>query len=352
MPSPPFRFTIAAMQNKDNRKTAEKPAITSDLSPRLALQEGRRLSVAPMLDWTDRHCRYFLRLITRHTLLYTEMVTTGALIHGDTARFLRFDPAEHPVALQLGGSAPADLAHCARLGADWGYDEINMNVGCPSDRVQNGRFGACLMAEPGTVADCVAAMKAAVTIPVTVKTRIGINDRDSYGELVDFVGTVAQAGCDELIVHARKAWLSGLSPKENRDVPPLRYDIVRQLKRDFPHLTIAINGGIKSLDEAQDFLTDLDGVMIGREAYHNPWMLAEADRLIFGDESSMTSRHEVLERFRPYAERELASGVPLNAMSRHLLGLFQGQPGARAWRRRISERAHLPGAGVDLLAAR
>ena len=280
------------------------------------------------------------------------MVTTGALIHGDRARFLRFDPSEHPVALQLGGSDPIDIARCARLGADWGYDEINMNVGCPSDRVQNGRFGACLMAEPETVADCVAAMKDAVTIPVTVKTRIGIDDRDSYGELVDFVGAVAQAGCDALIVHARKAWLSGLSPKENRDVPPLRYDIVRQLKRDFPDLTIAINGGIKTLDEAQDFLTGLDGVMIGREAYHNPWMLAEADQRIFGDDQPPFSRHTVLDRFLPYAERELAAGVPLNAMSRHLLGLFQGQPGARAWRRRISAQAHLPGAGIDVLAAR
>lgn len=313
---------------------------------------ARRLSVAPMLDWTDRHCRYFLRLITRHTLLYTEMVTTGALLHGDAARFLRFDPAEHPLALQLGGSDPTDMARCARIGAEWGYDEINMNVGCPSDRVQNGRFGACLMAEPQRVADCVTAMKNAVSIPVTVKTRIGIDERDSYGELVDFVGAVKQAGCDALIVHARKAWLSGLSPKENRDVPPLRYDIVRQLKADFPDLTIAINGGIKTLDETLDCLTTLDGVMIGREAYHNPWLLAQADARIFGDAPGTITRHDVLERFLPYAERELAAGVPLTAMSRHLLGLFQGQPGARAWRRRISEQAHLPGAGVAVLAAR
>ena len=311
----------------------------------------RRLSVAPMLDWTDRHCRYLLRLISRRTLLYSEMVTTGALLHGDRVRFLRFDPSEHPVALQLGGSDPGDMARCARLGADWGYDEININVGCPSDRVQNGRFGACLMAEPNLVAECVAAMKDAVTVPVTVKTRIGIDDRDSYGELVDFVGAQANAGCDALVLHARKAWLKGLSPKENRDIPPLRYEIALQLKADFPDLPIAVNGGIKTLTEASAFLETLDGVMIGREAYHNPWILAEADRLIFGDRSARPNRYQVLGQFQAYAERELANGVPLTAMSRHLLGLFQGQPGARAWRRRISEQAHRPGAGVEILSA-
>lgn len=304
-----------------------------------------------MLDWTDRHCRYFLRLISRHTLLYTEMVTTGALIHGDRARFLRFDPSEHPVALQLGGSDPADMARCARLGADWGYDEININVGCPSDRVQNGRFGACLMAEPETVAACVTAMKEAVSVPVTVKTRIGIDDRDSYGELVEFVGQVAEAGCDALIVHARKAWLSGLSPKENRDVPPLRYAVVEQLKQDFPALSISINGGITTLDQALGFLDRLDGVMIGREAYHNPWILAEADRRLFGDPHPLPTRHQVIDAFIPYVERALAEGVPLTAMSRHLLGLFQGQPGARRWRRHISENAHRPGAGSEVLRA-
>lgn len=303
-----------------------------------------------MLDLTDRHCRYFLRLISRHTLLYSEMITTGALIHGDRERFLRHDPAEHPIALQLGGSDPADLARCARMGADWGYDEINMNVGCPSDRVQNGRFGACLMAEPGLVAEGVAAMKEAVSVPVTVKHRIGIDERDSYGELVDFVGALRQVGCDAVIVHARKAWLKGLSPRENRDIPPLRYDVVLQLKRDFPDLAIVINGGIKTLAEASDFLTTLDGVMIGREAYHNPWILAEADRLILGAAPPAPTRRAVLEAFMPYAERQLAAGVPLSAMSRHLLGLFQGQPGARAWRRRISEQAHLAGAGVEVLA--
>jgi tRNA-dihydrouridine synthase A len=308
-----------------------------------------------MLDWTDRHCRYFLRLITRHTLLYTEMVTTGALIYGgragDRERFLRFDPAEHPVALQLGGSDPDEMASCARMGAERGYDEININVGCPSDRVRNGRFGACLMAEPQVVADCVAAMKDAVAVPVTVKTRIGIDERDSYGELLDFVGAVVEAGCDALIVHARKAWLSGLSPKENRDVPPLRYDVVDRLKTDFPGQCITLNGGIKALDEAARFLATLDGVMIGREAYHNPWILAEADRAIFGDDRPPPTRHEVLDAFLPYVDRELAAGQPLSAMSRHILGLFQGQPGARAWRRHLSEQAHRHGAGIEVLTA-
>jgi tRNA-dihydrouridine synthase A len=304
-----------------------------------------------MLDWTDRHCRYFLRLITRHTLLYTEMVTTGALVHGDRERHLGFDPLEHPVALQLGGSDPREMALCARLGADRGYDEININVGCPSDRVQNGRFGACLMGEPRVVADCVAAMKGAVDLPVTVKSRIGIDARDSYGELVDFVGQVVEAGCDALIVHARKAWLQGLSPRENREIPPLRYDWVDRLKGDFPALPICVNGGIQTLDAALGFIERLDGVMIGREAYQNPWILAEADRLIFGHHAPTPSRLEVLERFLPYVEQRLAAGVPLNAMTRHVLGLFQGQPGARAWRRHLSENAHRPGAGLELLRA-
>lgn len=302
-----------------------------------------------MMDWTDRHYRYFARLITRRTLLYTEMVTTGALIHGDRERFLRFDLAEHPVALQLGGSDPADMALCARLAADRGYDEININVGCPSDRVQNGRFGACLMAEPRIVADCVAAMKDAVAVPVTVKTRIGIDDRDSYEALVEFVATVADAGCDALVVHARKAWLQGLSPRQNREVPPLRYDLVERLQCDFPRLPITINGGILRLDEAARFLERLGGVMIGREAYQNPWVLADADREIFGEDTPAPTRHEVLARLLPYLERELAAGTPLNAMTRHILGLFHGQPGARAWRRHISEQAHRPGAGVSVL---
>jgi tRNA-dihydrouridine synthase A len=311
----------------------------------------RRLSIAPMLDWTDRHCRYFLRLITRRTLLYTEMVTTGALIHGDRERHLCFHPAEHPVALQLGGSDPTALAVCARWGAQWGYDEVNLNVGCPSDRVQNGRFGACLMAEPSLVAECVTAMKQAVGIPVTVKTRIGIDHRDSYEELAQFVAQIAAAGCDALIVHARKAWLQGLSPKENRDIPPLRYDVVERLKDDFPALSISLNGGVTTLAQASDLLTRLDGVMIGREAYQSPWVLAEADRVIFGGTEPPPTRRGVLEAFLPYVERNLTDGVPLNAMTRHTLGLFQGQPGARAWRRHLSENAHRPGAGVAILRA-
>ncbi len=302
-----------------------------------------------MLDWTNRHCRYFLRLISRHTLLYTEMITTGALIHGDRERFLRYDPAEHPLALQLGGSEPEDMALCARMGEEWGYDEINVNVGCPSDRVQSGRFGACLMAEPALVAKCVLAMKATVKIPVTVKCRIGIDDRDSYEELCSFTQAIQDAGCDALIVHARKAWLQGLSPRENREVPPLRYDLVRQLKGDFPSLPMAINGGIVSIEQALSFLAQLDGVMIGREAYQNPWLLARADREIFRDDRPQVTRHQVLEAFIPYVERELAAGVRLQSMTRHVLGLFQHQPGARAWRRRISENAHRPGFDGSLL---
>ena len=309
----------------------------------------RRLSIAPMLDWTDRHYRFFARLITQHTLLYTEMVTTGALIHGDRERFLRFDPAEHPLALQLGGSDPEDMATCARMGADWGYDEININVGCPSDRVQSGRFGACLMAEPGLVADCVAAMKAVVDVPVTVKSRIGIDDLDSYDLLAAFTDRVASAGCDVLIVHARKAWLKGLSPKENRDVPPLRYDVVERLKCDFPTLPIVVNGGITTLQQAKAHLQTLDGVMIGREAYQNPWMLAEADALIFGDIKPTPSPRTVLDAMLPYVEQRMSEGVPLNAITRHMLGLFHGRPGAKAWRRHLSEHAHRADADIGVL---
>ncbi len=309
----------------------------------------RRLSVAPMMEWTDRFCRYFLRLISRRTLLYTEMVTTGALLHGEPERFLTFHPAEHPIALQLGGSEPRELARCARLGEQRGYDEINLNLGCPSDRVRSGRFGACLMAEPALVAECVLAMVETVRVPVTAKTRIGIDARDGYAELVDFVGTLAAAGCRVFIVHARKAWLQGLSPKENREIPPLRYDLVHRLKADFPDLAIVVNGGIASLEAAEQQLQRLDGVMIGREAYHNPWILAQADRRIFGDPHPVPSRHQVIERFLPFAEHELAAGVPLGRMTRHLLGLFHGAPGARAWRRRLSERAHRPGAGTEVI---
>jgi tRNA-dihydrouridine synthase A len=309
----------------------------------------RRLCIAPMLDWTDRYCRYFLRLITRHALLYTEMVTTGALLHGNQPRHLDFDPAEHPVALQLGGSDPHELAACARLAEHWGYDEVNLNVGCPSDRVQSGRFGACLMATPGVVADGVAAMRAATSLPVTVKHRIGIDELDSYELLVDFVASVAEAGCETFIIHARKAWLNGLSPKENREIPPLRYDVVHRIKHDFPHLEIIINGGIASLDQAAAQLQQVDGVMIGREAYQNPWILAEADRRLYGDDRPVPSRHEIIERLMPFAERVHAQGAPVNRISRHILGLFQGQPRARAWRRHISENAHRDGATPEVI---
>jgi len=297
-------------------------------------------SVAPMLDWTDRHCRFFLRLISKQALLYTEMVTTGALLHGDRQRFLQFDPSEHPLALQLGGSDPAGLAACAKMAEDFGYDEVNLNVGCPSDRVQNGSFGACLMAEPELVAECVGAMRKAVSIPVTVKSRIGIDDRDSYEELIKFIGTVAEAGCDTFIVHARKAWLKGLSPKQNREVPPLRYDTVYRLKQDFPTLQIVLNGGITTLDQAEDVLGNgVDGVMVGREAYHNPYILAEVDRRLFGASAEVITRAEIIEKLLPYIEQQRAEGVRLHSITRHILGLFHGEPGARSWRRHLSEHA-------------
>ena len=295
-----------------------------------------------MLDWTDRHCRYFLRLISPRALLYSEMVTTGAILHGPRKRLLDFDPTEKPLALQLGGSEPEALAECARIGADWGYDEINLNVGCPSDRVQRGRFGACLMAEPELVADCVAAMVRAVPIPVTVKTRIGVDERDSYEELVHFVRTVAEAGCGTFIIHARKAWLRGLSPKENREVPPLRYDIAARIKQDFPGLNIVLNGGIQSLAEARTHLDTFDGVMIGRAAYHNPYLLAEAGSLN-DDSRPPPSRRTIAEAMLPYIERQLAEGVRLHGITRHMLGLFHGQPGGRIWRRQLGEAATRPG---------
>ncbi|MET0027394.1 MAG: tRNA dihydrouridine(20/20a) synthase DusA [Candidatus Thiodiazotropha sp.] len=318
-------------------------------TPHTSTPMSRRLSIAPMLDWTDRYCRYFLRLISHRTLLYTEMVTTGAILHGNRARFLDFDPSEHPIALQLGGSDPHELAASARLGESWGYDEINLNVGCPSDRVQSGRFGACLMMTPTVVADCVKAMRDAVSRDITVKHRIGVDAYDSYPELCDFVGQVSEAGCHTFIVHARKAWLQGLSPKENRDIPPLSYETVYQLKEDFADLEIVINGGITSLEQATNHLERVDGVMIGREAYQNPWLLADADRVIFGDPATPLSRHQVIEALIPFLERELQAGTPLNRMTRHFLGLFQGQPGARKWRRMLSENAHQANAGIDLV---
>ena len=308
----------------------------------------RRVSVAPMMDWTDRHERYFLRLFSRHVLLYTEMVTTAAILHGDQERLLGFNPEEHPVALQLGGSEPGELAACAQVGQEYGYDEINLNVGCPSDRVQSGRFGACLMAEPDLVARCVAAMREAVSIPVTVKTRIGIDDQDSYGELSHFVKTVAGAGCKVFMIHARKAWLQGLSPRENREIPPLRYDVVYRLKRDFPDLEIVVNGGIRTVAEVWTHLDAVDGVMIGREAYENPYVLVEMSQVLYENVEPIT-RHEILEQFYPYVEAQLSTGVRLAQMTRHILGLFHGLPGARAWRRHLSEYAHRPGADVEVV---
>ncbi len=295
--------------------------------------ERWRMSVAPMLDWTDRHCRYFHRLLTRQSLLYTEMVTTGALLHGDVSRHLRFNAEEHPVALQLGGSEPADLARCAALGEEWGYDEINLNCGCPSERVQRGAFGACLMAEPQLVADCVKAMVDAVSVPVTVKHRIGIDKTESYGFVRDFVGAVAEAGCHVFIVHARNAWLKGLSPKENREVPPLRYELVHQLKREFPQLTIAVNGGISTTAQVAAQLSQLDGVMVGREAYHNPWWLSSWDEVFYGAAPSTLTREAVEAQMVDYMVREAAEhGTPWYAMARHMLGLRHGLPGARRWR--------------------
>ncbi len=311
----------------------------------------RTLSVAPMMDWTDRHCRFFLRLISRQTLLYTEMVTSAAIIHGDRDRLLGFHPAEHPIAVQLGGSDPAELAAAARIAADYGYDEINLNVGCPSDRVQSGRFGACLMREPDLVADCVAAMGAAVCLPVTVKCRIGVDDQDPERALPDLIGKVAQAGCRTVIVHARKAWLQGLSPKDNRTVPPLDYDLVYRIKRDRPDLELIINGGIASLDEAAAHLAHVDGVMIGRAAYQYPYLLAEADRRFFGADDPPPSRAAVMAALRPYIADHLARGGRLHQITRHILGLYAGEPGARIWRRYLSEHAPAAEAGLEVIDA-
>ncbi|MDE2618407.1 MAG: tRNA dihydrouridine(20/20a) synthase DusA [Burkholderiales bacterium] len=302
-----------------------------------------RLSVAPMIDWTDRHCRYFHRLLSRHTRLYTEMITTGALLHGDVARHLRFNAEEHPVALQLGGSEPADLARCAKLGEQWGYDEINLNCGCPSERVQRGAFGACLMAEPKLVAEGVKAMVDAVSVPVTVKHRIGIDRTESYDFVRDFVGTVAEAGCATFIVHARNAWLQGLSPKENREIPPLRYELVHRLKHDFPQLSIVINGGLTTDEQVSRELRLLDGVMIGREAYHNPWRLVSWDEQYFGASPTTLTRETVEQRMVDYMQRAAAEdGCPWYAIARHMLGLRHGLPGARRWRQVWSDHKLKP----------
>lgn len=302
-----------------------------------------------MMDWTDRHCRFFLRLLSRNALLYTEMVTTGALLHGDAERFLRHDEAEYPLALQLGGSVPADLAACAVLAQSAGYNEVNLNVGCPSDRVQNNMIGACLMAHPALVGDCVKAMLDAVQIPVTVKHRIGINGRDSYAELCDFVGQVRDAGCRSFTVHARIAILEGLSPKENREIPPLRYDVAAQLKADFPDLELILNGGIKTLAECQHHLQTFDGVMLGREAYHNPYVLAEVDQQLFGSDAPVISRSEALAKLRPYIARHLESGGAMHHVTRHILGLGQGFPGARKFRQLLSVDIHKSSDPLGLL---
>lgn len=313
----------------------------------------RTVSVAPMMDWTDRHCRVFHRQITKHTWLYTEMVTTGALVHGDVARHLRYDEIEHPVALQLGGSDPADLAISAKLGQEWGYDEINLNCGCPSERVQRGAFGACLMAEPHLVADCVKAMRDAVDIDVTVKHRIGIDKNEDYGFVRDFVGTIADAGCNTFIVHARNAILKGLSPKENREIPPLKYDVAYQLKREFPELEIIINGGIKTSDEVALHLEHVDGVMLGREAYHNPYVMADYDARFYGDDTAVKTRTEVLAAMLPYISEQLAQygekGLKLNSITRHMLGIMTGLPGARAFRQLMSDPKRLAKADPALL---
>lgn len=311
---------------------------------------NRTFACAPLMDWSDHHCRYFWRLMTEHALLYTEMVTTGALIHGDRDRFLHFNAEEHPVALQLGGSDPSDLAQCARWAEEWGFDEVNLNCGCPSDRVQSGAFGACLMGEPQLVADCVAAMSGACTIPVTVKHRIGIDAMESFEEMLHFVDVVATSGCTTFIVHARKAWLQGLSPKENREIPPLHYDWVYRLKAERPQLEIVINGGIDSLDACDQHLQQVDGVMVGREAYTNPYLLAEVDQALFEDNKVLVSREQVLLKFLPYIEQQLSQGVALHHMTRHILGLFQGVPGARKFRRHLSENAWRKGAGIEVVA--
>ncbi len=311
---------------------------------------NRRFCVAPMLDWSDRHQRMLMRSMSKHSLLYTEMVTTGALIHGDAQRYLKFSHGEHPVALQLGGSDPKAMATCAKMAEDAGYDEVNINVGCPSDRVQNGAFGACLMAEPELVAENVAAMQAAVNIPVTVKNRIAIDDMEEEDTLRRFLSIVSNSGCKTFIVHARKAWLKGLSPKQNRDVPPLNYELVYQMKREFPELELIINGGIETLEECSAHLGHIDGVMVGREAYHNPYLMTDVDHGIYDEaKHNKPTRMEVLESYKEYMQQQMSEGVYLKSMSRHLLGLFTGEAGAKAWRRHISENAHKEGAGIEVI---
>ncbi len=309
----------------------------------------RKLCIAPMMDCTDRHYRYFVRFLTKRTLLYTEMLTAAALIHGDRDKLLGHDAAEYPLALQLGGSDPRELALAAKMAEDYGHCEVNLNVGCPSDRVQAGQFGACLMKQPKLVAECVAAMLTSVSIPVTVKMRIGVDDCDSYAQLAHFTEQLAQAGCKVFIVHARKAWLQGLSPRQNREIPPLRYDVVYRLKNDFPDLQVVINGGVKTLVDAQQHLRQVDGVMIGREAYANPALLRDVDQEIFGDPMQAFETRKAVEAYLPYVDSQLAKGVRLRSLIRHLSGLFRGQSGARAWRRYLSEHGHQDLRGVAVI---
>ncbi|MCK5896513.1 MAG: tRNA dihydrouridine(20/20a) synthase DusA [Cocleimonas sp.] len=302
-----------------------------------------------MLDWTDRHERYFLRLMSQHAMLYTEMVTTGALIYGDRDRYLQFNDEEQPVALQLGGSDPKALVQCAKMAEDYGYNEVNINVGCPSERVQKGAFGACLMAEPQLIAECIDAMRSNVSIPITVKNRLGIDKQNEEQSLRQFIDVVSLSGCNTFIIHARKAWLKGLSPKENRQIPPLNYELVYQIKREYPQLEIILNGGIKTLEESQYHLRHVDGVMLGREVYHNPYVMIQVDADIYNIARPIASRKQLLHQYFSYIEEKLVEGVPLKHMSRHLLGLFQGQAGAKAWRRYISENAHKKGADITVL---
>lgn len=327
------------------------PAVVPNSLKLQVSPQGNPLSVAPMMDRTDRHFRYFMRQMTRRTLLYTEMVTTPAIIHGDRHKLLGFSLEEKPLSLQLGGDDPQALAECVRIATDFGYDEINLNVGCPSSRVQTGNFGACLMAQPDRVAQAVEAMQQATDLPVTVKHRIGIDDRDRYEDMSNFVRIVSEAGCQRFTVHARKAWLQGLSPKENRNIPPLRYEDVYRLKQEFPHLFMEINGGITTLEQVEEHLQKVDAVMIGRAAYDHPYLFAECDRRIYSENTTPLTRHQVAEAMLPYIEHWIGQGTPLNKISRHMLLLFNGQPGSRAWKRHISENAHLPGAGAEVIRA-
>jgi len=328
-----------------NQLTLSDPVYSQQFSVAM----GNPLSIAPMMDRTDRHFRYFIRQMTRRTLLYTEMVTIPAILNGDRAKLLGFSPEEHPIALQIGGDDPEQAAECARIAADWGYDEVNLNIGCPSDRVKSGNFGACLMAEPETVANVVEAMQTAVDLPVTVKHRIGIDNRDRYEDMAEFVRIVSNAGCQQFTIHARKAWLQGLSPKENRNVPPLRYQDIYRLKQDFPHLLIEINGGIKTLPEIKEHLSQIDAVMIGRAAYDNPYLFATVDQDIYGEKMTPPTMKEVVTGMLPYIDFWVNNGVKLNSMTRHLLHLFNGQPGARAWRRYLTEKASHPSAGAEVV---